>query len=809
MSRVIDLSAHGGGPYEPLKHPAGVSLPFDGPSDAALIVPELRSEIRSGAYDADMIALLDAAVQPGDRVLVIGAGLGVLTTLIAKREGVERVIAVEANTALVPYMERTHALNGAEGIEVVNAVLAEGKTGRVPFFARRDIRTSSLLPHDRSWQQVMMVPFMDLNLILAEERISLVVSEIPVGSAELLARAELDRVERVLLNVSDDSAAAWADGGICALLVARGYVPEVSGTAVLLSRAGKLGEEPAAAEEEETGPEEAGPEDTDLDEDLEEEAEAEEAEEPTGEAPEAPGRAAPEGGPPVGGPARAPAPPVAKREREAPETATPEGARRPAEERAAPRPGEPEAAAPEEGAPAPGEPDTGRTERGEADRRARRARAADEAAEEPAPAPAPARRRAVNGGRVLWGLVVLALLLALPLMLLGWFAAERGGSRSAATQAISAAWGGPQTLTGPFLLVPVAAANGEPAAPLVLLPETLEVVTTLDTERRRRGVFETLVYRSESELHVAARPNSAAALVAPDETARWSETVLAVGISDPTALARARLLSGPEPLDFEPGSGVAGVPGIRARIGDPRGQGGRWSFVLGLKGSEAFRMTPAGGTTHWRLHADWPHPVFLGDFVPTLREIGADGFVAEWRVPELAHGLPRAFRGAEPIGTLGQRSFGAELVQPVDLYRTAQRAAKLGLLVIVLTFGTVFLLERRARQPVRLVHYALIGIAQCAFFLLLLALAEHIGFGPAYAVVTVTTVALLTAYAWHGLALGPPAGWMTLALALLYAVLYPLLLGAELALLMGAVLAFLVIAGLMWGTSTARRNGGR
>ncbi len=241
MSRVIvDLAAKPRGAFssESLVHPAGVTLPFDGPSDAALIIPEIRSEIRSGAYSADLVRLLPEAVTPGDRVLVIGAGLGVVSTLVARSEGVWSVIAVEANTALIPYLNRVHDLNGVSEIEAVNAVLAAGKKGRVPFFARRDLRTSSLLPHDRSWQQVMMVPFMDLNLILAEERVSLIVCDIPVASAQLLAQAELGQVDCILLGCGDESDQCWEDDGICTLLVARGYSAERSGTAVLFRRDG-------------------------------------------------------------------------------------------------------------------------------------------------------------------------------------------------------------------------------------------------------------------------------------------------------------------------------------------------------------------------------------------------------------------------------------------------------------------------------------------------------------------------------------------------------------------------------------------
>ena len=211
-------------------------MPFDGPADAALIIPEIRSEVRYGSYCADILHLLPEAVVPGDRVLVIGAGLGVVSTMVAHDEGVDRVIAVEANTALIPYLNRVHELNGVAEVEIVNAVLAEGKKGRVPFFARRDLRTSSLLPHDRSWQQVIMVPFMDLNLILTEEQISLVICDIPEASARLLARAELATVERILVDCGDEPTLCWDDDELCSLLTARGYSAQRSGTAVLFRR---------------------------------------------------------------------------------------------------------------------------------------------------------------------------------------------------------------------------------------------------------------------------------------------------------------------------------------------------------------------------------------------------------------------------------------------------------------------------------------------------------------------------------------------------------------------------------------------
>lgn len=238
MSVVIDLASrrHAPASLKRISHPAGVTLPLDGPSDADLLIPEIRSEICSGAYSADLVRLLPDAVKPGDRVLVIGAGLGTVSSLIAKSDGVERVIAVEANTELMPYLERVHALNGVPWVETINAVLGDGWKGRVPFFARHDIRTSSLLPDDCSWQHTMMVPCMDLNLILTEEQITLIVCEIPTASAQLQC-AELGSVERILVSSGDDPSERREQNEVRSLLAGQGFDAEERGAALLFGRA--------------------------------------------------------------------------------------------------------------------------------------------------------------------------------------------------------------------------------------------------------------------------------------------------------------------------------------------------------------------------------------------------------------------------------------------------------------------------------------------------------------------------------------------------------------------------------------------
>ena len=375
--------------------------------------------------------------------------------------------------------------------------------------------------------------------------------------------------------------------------------------------------------------------------------------------------------------------------------------------------------------------------------------------------------------------------------------------------------GGAQTLTGPFIVFPVEVTrkgqkrltNGAVeareetvrTAPLVLLPEVLTISSNLGTELRRRGIFEVPVYRGRHEISLEIDPARAAGLLDEGETVLWDKAVLALGIAQPRALRGAlKLEGGAGPVEFELGSGVDKMAGVHARIGDPRGHEGGLRFTLDLNGSQRFRLTPAGRTTRARVQSDWPHPSFAGAFLPDSREIGGDGFEAEWLIPHLARSLPQAFRGTGRLGELGQAGFGVDLFQPVDLYHKAQRAAKYGMLFIAMTFGAIFLMESAAARPTHLAQYALIGAAQCVFFLLLLSLAEQIGFGLAYVLATLATIGLLTAYAWSALGLERRSWRLTVALGVLYGVMYLILSAEDQALLMGAMLAFVTVAATMW-----------
>ncbi len=203
--------------------------------------------------------------------------------------------------------------------------------------------------------------------------------------------------------------------------------------------------------------------------------------------------------------------------------------------------------------------------------------------------------------------------------------------------------------------------------------------------------------------------------------------------------------------------------------------------------------------------SDWPHPSFVGQFLPRGREITAAGFSADWRTSFFATNLEEALQRCPPqadpaipdCADFTGRHFGVSFIDPVDQYLRTERAVKYGFLFILLTFAGFFLLEVLRRFSVHPVQYGLVGLALAMFFLLLLSLSEHIGFAAAYAVSAVACVGLITFYVTQVLGSRVHGAGFGASLAALYGLLYAILGSEDYALLTGSVLVFTLLAIVM------------
>jgi inner membrane protein len=168
-------------------------------------------------------------------------------------------------------------------------------------------------------------------------------------------------------------------------------------------------------------------------------------------------------------------------------------------------------------------------------------------------------------------------------------------------------------------------------------------------------------------------------------------------------------------------------------------------------------------------------------------------------VDERAHRAHNAAQQANGSADSQQTLFGSS-IRVADTYLSVTRSLKYVLLFLGLIFLTYFVFEATSAKRVHPAQYILVGTAQIIFFLLLLSLAEKIGFDFAFLLAGGGTVTLLSAN----------AGWIfssrlqgarALAIfSLLYVLIYLLLRLQDDALLIGAISSFLAIAAAMYFT---------
>jgi inner membrane protein len=225
----------------------------------------------------------------------------------------------------------------------------------------------------------------------------------------------------------------------------------------------------------------------------------------------------------------------------------------------------------------------------------------------------------------------------------------------------------------------------------------------------------------------------------------------------------------------------------------------RVNATLRFSGAQRLAVLAYGKTSHLTVEGDWPSPSFDGAFLPIKRTVSAQGFTGEWLVPFIARGV-RAEGTNVAVGNLDSSALGVSFIEVADPYQSVNRSLKYMPLFLGLVFLSYFIFEVTARKRVHPAQYILVGLAQLIFYLLLLSLAERIGFDWGFLVAGGATVLLFSITAkWIFGSLAQ--GLRALAVfSLLYVFIYLLLRLEDNALLVGAVASFLAVAAVMYFT---------
>jgi len=420
----------------------------------------------------------------------------------------------------------------------------------------------------------------------------------------------------------------------------------------------------------------------------------------------------------------------------------------------------------------------------------------------------------------------LTMLLLIPSIFVWVLVEERAHRANEVARDIASSWGGTQEINGPYLVIPftetfVTGLGDKRKTEIVrrtavLFPHRLGVTGDIAVEERKKSIYALPVYRGRLDLSGAFstppegmfEPKHGGTIdVAADKA------VLVLGIGDVRALKSeiSLRLNGSRSIPFEPGLGPLAMSsdrdpyrairpsGINASVPVTSWRNGfSFDIPLQLNGSTAIYIAPAGQTTKVDLQSDWAHPGFTGAFLPETRTISNNGFEATWTIPYLARGIPKVLETRHV--PLQDKLLGVKFVEPVNFYQTISRSLKYAVGFISLTFLAVFVLEMRSGWRFHWIQYGLVGLALIIFYVMLLAFAEHVGYGPAYLVAAGSATLLNAIYVGTSLK-SRVAGLVMLAvLAGIFAVLFALMREQDYALLIGSVIAFVALAITMFVT---------
>lgn len=125
---------------------------------------------------------------------------------------------------------------------------------------------------------------------------------------------------------------------------------------------------------------------------------------------------------------------------------------------------------------------------------------------------------------------------------------------------------------------------------------------------------------------------------------------------------------------------------------------------------------------------------------------------------------------------------------------------KYALMFIVFTFSAFFFSEVISKRRVHPIQYILIGLAILLFYVLLLAISEHLNFDVAYIVSAFSITALISGYSKSITKSNSFTRIVCGILVILYGYLYIVLQLEDYALIMGSVGLFGVLASVMYIT---------
>lgn len=412
---------------------------------------------------------------------------------------------------------------------------------------------------------------------------------------------------------------------------------------------------------------------------------------------------------------------------------------------------------------------------------------------------------------------ILVLILQIPMAFIRSVIKDRSYYHDEAERSILEPKGGEPALQGIVIAIPydeflIYKENGKETKRellhnwLYVTPETFIAQTDVEPEMLRRGIFEVPVFNCDIKASGAFSSVEESSVIKNRETGervRFEDALLLVGISNKKIMrSLPEIKAGGEVLEQSLSELDLSSPfsnTICYDLGTKAKDGFEFEMLAKIQGGNTLSLTPFAAENKLSVRSNWPTPGFSGGWLPTERKIDENGFSAEWSIPGLSTNFQKRWTSPAHIqaNLFKYENVRVSFYQSVDNYQKTTRSAKYSILFLLVPFVALLAFEVFSKKKIHPIQYALIGLANVVFYLLLLSISEHIPFNATYWIASVAVSALMLFYGaaiFHKLVYGVSFAAVNL---ISYIFLFGTLQAEDYALLIGSIGIFIVVAALM------------
>jgi FkbM family methyltransferase len=182
---------------------AGTPIVYHGmtvPVSAHMPLPILI-QIAEDAYERPELLAAEGMIQPGDRVLEMGTGLGIVSGLIGRMSDNIEIRSFEANPNLLPHIADLHRMNNITNVHVQHAMLEPNPSETTRTFHIHKYFSEGSIYQTEMSEDTIEIPVVDLNAVVKEFQPTMLVCDIEGAEEIVIPNADLSTLRALVLEV--------------------------------------------------------------------------------------------------------------------------------------------------------------------------------------------------------------------------------------------------------------------------------------------------------------------------------------------------------------------------------------------------------------------------------------------------------------------------------------------------------------------------------------------------------------------------------------------------------------------------------